>query len=167
MRLAFNSLWLTCLAYLLCLTSITPAASRPFTPTTTRVHSGLDLGGGWVFSYTNLPSLFVPVQTAAQSLDHLYEIAKISATARENAPSSRAMYSAYTTFRIGHFALVFRGDFDDSYDNDWKSRVSWPAIITFCEKMQALVKRGETLYYEGIITGAGAGGVILVQLNIV
>ncbi|KAL6721968.1 hypothetical protein ACLMJK_001073 [Lecanora helva] len=128
---------------------------------------GLFLGGGWRFHFTTPPASFFPVESAAANLDYLYEIAKKTANSIGTSSEFINRYSDITMFQVGQFTLMFSGDFDNNLDLEYKARISWPAIATFCDKMQGFVRRGEVLYYEGVISGiAGTEGAIQVRLKL-
>ncbi len=166
MRLAPDLLWLIGLISFLCSSTVPPAAARPL-PTHVNKCERLifDLGGGWTFCFTNSPSLFFPIEPAAARLNNLYQLAKTSAINTAKGVGSASKYSSEISFRVGQFALVFVGNFEDKYDDNWKATISWPAIATFCEKMQEYVRKGEVLYYRGVIDGTG--GEIMVQLTLI
>ena len=98
-------------------------------------------------------------------MTRLYELAKVSATTTASNPDLSRSPSAFISFQIGHFELIFQGKFDSNYSDEWKATIIWPAVATFCGKMQAFVRRGEVLYYNGVIRGPG--GEFIVQLNLV
>ena len=165
MRFGRSSFWLTSLISILCLSITLPASARPIPPpAVTPGPWSLDLGGGWTFSFTGQPSLFLPVESAARSMTRLYELATISATTTAANTDLNRSYNAFISFRIGRFELLFQGDFDSNYSDEWKATIIWPAVATFCRKMQIFTTRGEVLYYNGVIRGPGGG--FVVQLNL-
>ena len=169
MRLIISLLWFIGLISLSSLSTALPATARLFGPDSYAQDDwGLALGGGWRFHFTTPPAMFFPVEPAAQSLNHLYELAKTTANTIRTSPDSINQYSDATSFRVGRFALVFQGKFSANLGREWRARISWPAIATFCEKMQDYVRRGEVLYYHGVIQGpSGMEGAIFVELQLV
>ena len=166
MRFAPELLQLISLIFLLSYSILHPATARPLAPAASnvRIPHGLDLGGGWTFSFTNQPALLYPVEQAAGGMRHLYDLAKLTASNTARDPRASLKMSTAIVFRVGHFALIFDDNFDASYGDTFRALVLWPAIATFCERMLNFVDRGEVLYYEGIIKGTG--GSIRVRLRL-
>lgn len=168
MRLLLDLFSFVGIVSLLPLSIAIPTRPRLFGSSDVQEDWALLLGGGWRFHYTTPPAMFLPIEPAAQSLNYLYELAKSKANSIGTSSESINRYSDATMFRVGHFALIFRSNFDPNYDKEWKARISWPAIATFCERMQAYVRRGEVLYYKGLIQGiTGTEGAIAVELRLV
>ena len=168
MRLIAKLLCLVSLLSLVSLSTTLPATTRLFGPDSYAQDDwGLALGGGWRFHFTTPPAMFFPVEQAAQSLNRLYELAKTTANAIRQSPNAVNQYHEATSFRVGRFSLVFQGRFAADLNTEWRARISWPAIVAFCEKMQVYVRRGEVLYYQGVIQGiSGMEGAIFVELRL-
>ena len=167
MRLAPSFFWLIGLTPFFCSFTAIPTVAHPIVARAQVCEPEIfDLGGGWTFCFTTLPSLFYPIDEAAERLDSLYEHVKITAIQTSRNAGSLSKYSDSLVFLVGRFALIFTGNFDDAYDSNWKAAVIWPAIAVFCDKMQGYVRRGEVLLYSGVIESSGAGGGLTVQLRL-